>query len=75
MTKAEIIADIADRAAPGTAVIFNGAQPREIGALAYVASAEAVRPAVDAMLIAAGLSATYVSAVACLGRFVVIAHG
>jgi hypothetical protein len=77
MTIAERIAQLADETAPATAVVFNGSDgPRKIGELAAAPSvATDAQAHVDAMLMAANLSARFISRATTFGRLVVIAHG
>lgn len=74
MSQATIIAALIAEAAPRIAVVFIGATPRLIGTVEAAPTAAAVRPAVDAMLVARNLSATRISRAACFDRVFVAAH-
>ncbi len=64
-------------AAPRVAIIFNGRPPRLLGTLDRLPDAAGARTRVDTLLIAAGLSAAFISVAeyAPTGARFVVAHG
>lgn len=73
--KSDTIMQFINQVAPKIAVVFSGSEPRLIGTLDSVPSAEAIKDPVDALLIANRLSATYISRATCRDRLFVAAHG